>query len=50
MEIFQQDQNYIKEHANYKTGVCNKSQFNFFNWSNRIINLYNKINLKNNKY
>ena len=50
MEIFQQDQNYIKEHANYKTGVCYESQFNFFNWSNRIIKLYNKINLKNNKY
>lgn len=31
MIIFQQDQNYIKEHANYETGVCYESQFNFYN-------------------
>lgn len=30
MIIFQQDQNYIKEHANYETGVCTESQFNFY--------------------
>ena len=30
MIIFQQDQNYIKEHANYKTGVWYESQFNFY--------------------
>ena len=30
MIIFQQDQNYIKEHANYETGVCYESQFNFY--------------------
>ena len=30
MIIFQQDQNYIKGHANYETGVCYESQFNFY--------------------
>ena len=50
MEIFRQAQKYIKEHANYETGVCYESQFNFYNWVNRNIKLYNKINLKKNKY
>ena|GEM_PF-742209 len=45
----QQEQNYIKEHANYETGVWHESQFNFYNWINRIIKLYNKINLKKTK-
>lgn len=49
MTRYQQDQNYIKEHANYETGVCNESQFNFYNWIIRIIKLYNRINLKKNK-
>ena len=40
----------LKEHANYETGICYESQFNFYNWINRIIKLYNKINLKKNKY
>lgn len=31
MIIFQQNQNYIKEHTNYETGVCTESQFNFYN-------------------
>ena len=30
MIIFQQDQNYIKGHANYETGVCYESKFNFY--------------------
>ena len=30
MIIFQQDQNYIKEHANYETGLCYESQLNFY--------------------
>ena len=30
MIIFQQDQNYIKGHANYETGVFYESQFNFY--------------------
>ena len=50
MKISQQEQKYIKEHANYETGVCTESQFNFYNWIIRIIKLYNKINLKKNKY
>ena len=31
MKISQQDQKSIKEHANYETGVCTESQFNFYN-------------------
>ena len=42
---YQQGQNYIKEHANYKTGVCTESQFKFYNWIIRIVKLYNRINL-----
>ncbi|WP_455257677.1 hypothetical protein [Peptoniphilus asaccharolyticus] len=37
MIIFQQDQNYIKEHANYETGVCYEFQFNFYIWSDNKV-------------
>ena len=50
MKISQQEQKYIKEHANYETGVCNESQFHFYNWINGIIKLNNKINLDKNKH
>ena len=36
----------LKEHANYETGICYESQFNFYNWINRIIKLYNKNQFK----
>ena len=49
MTRYQQGLSYIKEHANYETGVWYESQFNFYNWINRIIKLYNKINLKKTK-
>ena len=48
MIIFQQDQNYIKEHANYKTGVCNKFQFNFYiKHDTTVLNVVSTLDLYN---
>lgn len=48
MIIFQQDQNYIKEHANYKTGICYKSQFNFYiKQDTTVLNVISTLDLYN---
>ena len=48
MIIFQQDQNYIKEHANYKTGVCNEFQFNFYiKHDTTVLNVVSTLDLYN---
>ena len=46
--IFQLEQNYIKEHANYKTGVCNESQFNFYiKHDTTVLNVVSTLDLYN---
>ena len=48
MIIFQQDQNYIKEHANYETGVCYESQFNFYiKHETMLLNVVSTLDLYN---
>lgn len=48
MIIFQQDQNYIKEHANYETGVCYESQFNFYiKFDTTLLNVVSALDLYN---
>ena len=48
MIIFQQDQNYIKEHANYETGVCYESQFNFYiKFETTLLNVVSALDLYN---
>ena len=48
MEIFRQAQKYIKEHANYETGVCNESQFNFYiKHDTTVLNVISTLDLYN---
>ena len=48
MIIFQQDQNYIKEHANYETGVCYESQLNFYiKHDTTLLNIVSTLDLYN---
>ena len=48
MIIFQQDQNYIKGHANYETGVCYESQFNFYiKFDTTLLNVVSALDLYN---
>ena len=48
MIIFQQDQNYIKGHANYETGVCYESQFNFYiKHDTTLLNVVSTLDLYN---
>ena len=48
IKIFQQEQKYIKEHANYETGVCYESQFNFYiKHDTRLLNVVYTLDLYN---
>ena len=48
MIIFQQDQNYIKEHANYETGLCYESQLNFYiKHDTTVLNVVSTLDLYN---
>ena len=50
MKIFQQDQKSIKEHANYETGVCYESQFNFYiKFDTTLLNVVSALDLYNNQ-